>query len=92
MQLPISKTVWLSTVKLSFFSFVSDLIIFLQKYEIPHSGISFMSSPSQEGCSDFIHQILKVPIPLKLGKTLMPKAGARASKTRGGGGESTRGG
>ena len=34
--------------------------------------------------SDFIHQIGKVPVPLKLGKLLMPK-------TRGGG-EITRGG
>ena len=24
-------------------------------------------------CSDFIHQIGKVPVPLKLGKLLMPK-------------------
>ena len=38
--------------------------------------------------SDFIHQIGKVPVPLKLGKLLKPKAWARASKTRGG--ESTR--
>ena len=43
------KTCMVVNSEIIFFSFISDLNIYLQKYEIPLSGISFASSRHRKG-------------------------------------------